>query len=198
MQISDNKHQWSELPPTCGIFPWVALKVDTRSEPRAVKILDQRRIETYSPTVPERRKSNQRSKSVEVPVFPGYILARWDDANRKDILSCPAVQYVVRFGGKPAVIAEETVEGIRRMLSCGARPVPYLRSGQLIRIESGLLAGIEGRYKRQGSAGMLVVSVDMFERSVAVHIEDTNVRLIESRPQDCGREQVPTLMNSLS
>ena len=160
---------------------WIALKVNTRSEPLVAKILETRGYETFSPTISERRKYSDRFKTVDVPVLPGYVLACWSEGSKAHILSCPAVKYIVSFGGQLATISNETVDGIRRMLTNGARPVPYFRAGELVRVEAGLLSGIEGRYVRRGSTGALVVSIDILERSVALHIDDDQVDLV-SRP----------------
>ncbi len=160
---------------------WIALKVNTRSESLVSQILETRGYETFSPTISERRKYSDRFKTVEVAVLPGYVLSYWNDGPKTPILSCPGVKYIVSFGGQLATISDQTVDGLRRMITNGAHPVPYFRSGELVRVESGLLSGIEGRYMRRGSTGTLVVSVDILERSVALHIDDDRVELV-SRP----------------
>lgn len=166
---------------------WIALKVNNRSEPLASSILEARGYETFSPTIPERRQYSDRSKLVNVPVFPGYVLTYWHDRNKAAILSCPAVNYIVSFGGEPARISDETVHSIRQMLANGGRPVRYYRSGEPVRVLHGPLSGIEGKYVRRGPTGSLVVSIDILGRSVGVHIDPDHVGLIHSRSLPVNR-----------
>jgi transcription antitermination factor NusG len=167
-------------------FSWFALKVNTRSESLASKALTNRGYETFSPTHPERRRYTDRFKIVDVPVFPGYVLVRWDKGgSRVPILSSPAVQHFVCFGGQPATVPEQVVTDIRRMLTNDARPVSYPRCGDKVRVETGLLSGVEGMYVRRATRGQLVVSVHLIERSVALYIDEDQVRFCgKSSPVD--------------
>ena len=51
-------------------------------------------------------------------------------------------------------------------------PHPYLTEGQRVRITSGPLAGTEGIFMyHRPEKGLLVVSVDLLQRSIAVEID---------------------------
>ena len=53
-------------------------------------------------------------------------------------------------------------------------PYPYLREGQRVRITDGPLANVEGMVVRGNpKKGLLVVSVELLRRSVAVHLDCT-------------------------
>jgi transcription antitermination factor NusG len=55
-------------------------------------------------------------------------------------------------------------------------PYPYLREGQRVRITDGPLANVEGILVRGNpKKGLLVVSVDLLKRSVAVHLDCTQL-----------------------
>jgi transcription antitermination factor NusG len=56
-------------------------------------------------------------------------------------------------------------------------PYPFLKEGQQVRIVEGALAGLEGiLIATKPQKGLLVVSVDLLQRSVAVDIESTQVQ----------------------
>jgi transcription antitermination factor NusG len=56
-----------------------------------------------------------------------------------------------------------------------ANPHPYLRVGQRVRITEGPLANVEGiLIERNTGKGLLVLSVNLFQRSVAVEIDCTS------------------------
>jgi transcription antitermination factor NusG len=137
-----------------------------------------RGFEVFAPVITERRLYADRFKNIDVPVLSGYVLIRWDGKGKNDILSAPAVQYLVSFGGKPTELEDTEIANIRKMIENGGQPVPFLSTGHRVRVETGVLAGVEGIYLRR-SRGQLVVSIDLIERSVALHVDENRVRPLE-------------------
>jgi transcription antitermination factor NusG len=75
-------------------------------------------------------------------------------------------------------LRESEIETIKRLLGTGRRVLPhqFLQHGQRLRIKRGPLAGVEGILVRANpQKGLLVVSVDLLQRSVAVHLECTDL-----------------------
>jgi transcription antitermination factor NusG len=55
-------------------------------------------------------------------------------------------------------------------------PYPYLREGQRVRIVDGPLTGVEGLLvESRPSKGLLVLSVHLLQRSVAMSVDATTV-----------------------
>jgi transcription antitermination factor NusG len=76
------------------------------------------------------------------------------------------------------VVPDGEIEAIQRVhhSHLPARPHPYLQEGQRVRITSGLLAGLEGILLRiNATKGLLVISVNLLQRSVAVEVDCTLV-----------------------
>jgi hypothetical protein len=89
---------------------------------------------------------------------------------------------VVRILGerwdRPAVVAGAEIDAVRQVLETGLPILPhsYLREGQRVRITEGPLAGVEGVLVRsQLQKGLLVLSVELLQRSVAVEVDCTFV-----------------------
>jgi len=75
-----------------------------------------------------------------------------------------------------AMVPDSEIEAIQRLV--GSRlpmlPHPYLREGQRVRITRGPLADIEGILVRMNpKKGLLVVSVNLLRRSIAVQLDCT-------------------------
>jgi transcription termination/antitermination protein NusG len=157
-------------------FFWYALKVRTRSEFLALKALRNRGYEPFCPTYPERRRYSDRVKVIENVAFPGYLFCRFDPRKKLPVISSRAIEYIVGSGGIPEPIPDQQIADIRRALEAGGRPAPYFRAGQRVRVEYGALAGVEGVLARDASTGQLVVSIDLLQRSVAVYIDEHQVR----------------------
>jgi transcription antitermination factor NusG len=86
----------------------------------------------------------------------------------------------VSFGGHPAAVENQEIENIRRAMNSKAalHPWPRLEAGDLVRIEKGPLAGLEGPLLRTDSGVRIVLGIQILQRAVAVEVEPEAVRLI--------------------
>jgi transcription antitermination factor NusG len=169
---------YSTIAPCSQSLPWHAIKVRTRSEPVAVAALRNKGYHTLAPTIAERRRYSDRMTVVQTPAFPGYIFCRLDANQKVPVLSCPAVDSIVSFGGVMATVPDEEIDAVCRLLDAGARPRPYLAAGQKIRIEYGSLAGLEGILERVGKQNRIVASVQLLQRSVTLDIDEDQIQAI--------------------
>lgn len=152
-------------------LPWYALKVRTGSESLAVKGLSHRGYVPFAPTFQERRRYSDRIKLSTKAVFPGYVFCRFDTANKIPVLSSPAVENVVSFGGVYARVSDDEIERIRKAVLAGAVPTPYITIGQQVEVRRGTLTGVRGIVLRRSGRDTLVISMDLLRRSVALEID---------------------------
>jgi transcription antitermination factor NusG len=115
------------------------------------------------------------------PMFSGYVFLRHAIDKASYVQVCQARGLVRVLGDRwdrLAVVPDAEMEAIRR-ISVSAVPVlphPYLREGQRVRVTRGPLADVEGIVVRSSpKKGLLVVSVDLLQRSVAVHLDCTDL-----------------------
>jgi transcriptional antiterminator NusG len=124
------------------------------------------------------RRANLRRR-IRVPMFPGYLFLH--DALDKygDVEVRKARGLVTILGDgwdRRAVVPQHEVEAIRRVVTSRvpARPHPYLKVGQRVRLTRGPMADVEGILLRiKENKGLLVMSVDLLQRSVAVEVDCT-------------------------
>jgi transcription antitermination factor NusG len=152
--------------------PWFALKVRTRSELMAFEGLRSRGFEPYAPSVCKYRRYRDRTKPVQRAVFPGYVFCRCEPEDKPRVLSSAAVEYIVSFGGKPAIIPDPEIESVRALLDAGGHVASYLPLGSRVRINAGPLAGLEGLALRRGKEHHFIVSIHLLQRSVSLVIEE--------------------------
>jgi|SRR5579863_4712219 transcription antitermination factor NusG len=158
--------------PSTGV-PWIAVVVRPRTERKAQEGLVRSGIESFVAWHRVRRRWSDRMKTVEFNLFPGYIFCRCDYTERLVVMRQPGVEWMVKFNHAPAPIPDEEIAALRRALASGlpVGPWPFLKSGQRVRLEHGVLAGIEGKLVRDSDAWRIVVSVDALHRSVAVEVD---------------------------
>jgi transcriptional antiterminator NusG len=114
---------------------------------------------------------------ISVPMFPGYLFLRHAIDKTSYINVCKA-RGLVRILGERwdrlSVIPDAEIEAIQTVLnmSLPVLPHPYLREGQRVRITQGPLRGIEGILVQSKPAkGLLILSVDLLQRSLAVEVD---------------------------
>lgn len=118
---------------------------------------------------------------IEIPMFPGYLFLRhaMDKASYLDV--CRARGLVRILGTRwdeLNTVPDGEVAAIQRVLEAGypVRPHRYLQVGQRVRITRGPLADVEGILLRaKPNKGLLVLSIRLLQRAVAVEVDCTLV-----------------------
>jgi transcription antitermination factor NusG len=112
-----------------------------------------------------------------MPLFPGYLFLR-HVMDKYSYIDVCKVRGLVRLLGarwdRLAVVPDRQIESVRTVLQSDspARRYGYLREGQMVRIAKGPLANIEGRLVRADQhKGLLVLSIELLRRSVAVEVD---------------------------
>ncbi|HEV2103825.1 MAG TPA: UpxY family transcription antiterminator [Candidatus Acidoferrum sp.] len=159
-------------------WPWFAILTKTGREKSATLLLENSGFECYLPVSKSSRKWSDRTKELNVPLFPGYLFCRMNPNDRLPILITPGVVQIVGRGKTPIPIEEQEIAAIRRVANSGlsTTPWPYLQVGQTARIEDGPLQGMSGIVVRIKSGLKLVLSVQLLQRSIAVEINRNWIR----------------------
>jgi transcriptional antiterminator NusG len=128
------------------------------------------------------RRGGTRLRS-RAPLFRGYLFVR-HLLDKASYIEVSRTRGVVRVLGprwdRLDIVPDSEIEALQTLVHSGLPilPYPYLREGQRVRITGGPLAGVEGTVVRGNlSKGVLVVSIHLLQRSVAVHLDCT---LLES------------------
>jgi transcription termination/antitermination protein NusG len=120
-----------------------------------------------------RRRWSDREKVLQENLFPGYVFCRYSFADRIMVLSQPGVEGILKLDGIPAVVPDEEIARVRRLVESGSplEPWPFSDSGQRVRIEHGALTGLEGILVEDPSAWRVVVSVETLQMSIVVELD---------------------------
>ena len=152
---------------------WFALTVRPQHEEVTCRSLAACGVQNYLPLYRERRRWSDRYKTIEVPLIPGYVFARFARSQRTTVLRAHGVRSIVQFGGEPAPIPECDLESMRKLVASGYPVEPWagLVPGQKVRIDSGPLAGAQGVFVRRKTDCCLAVSIDILGRSVIATLD---------------------------
>jgi transcription antitermination factor NusG len=164
---------------------WFAVRVRTSAEALVEANLRDKCEGTFLPTYIECRHYCDRVKQVRTALFPGYIFCRFNpDGGRLPVLQTPGVQQIVGNSTGPIAVDENEILSLQKtaMLGLSTRPWPFLRCGERVRIGYGSMAGVEGILLYEKGSQLLVLSVELLQRSVAVQIDRSMVRPVRTAP----------------
>jgi transcription antitermination factor NusG len=163
---------------------WYALYTRARHEKVVAALLQQRGMTTFLPLLSQMHRWSDRSKTVQVPLFPGYtfvrVIATPESCVR--ILQTPGVVGFVGTGRRGIPIPDKQIEDVQTVLAQGipCAIFPFLRVGQRVRIRGGCLDGIEGLLTAFKGDRSLVISVESILQSLAIRIEGYDVEILSS------------------
>ena len=153
--------------------PWFAVQVKHNHEKAVSSLLRRQGLEEFLPLYRSRRRWSDRSKMIELPLFPGYLFCRFNPDSRTPVLRTPGVIRIVGAGGRSIPVDDAELTAIRAVVTSrlNAEPCSFLKQGQVVRIEEGPLAGLEGVVGSWKGSDRLIVSVTLLQRSVAVELD---------------------------
>ena len=157
---------------------WYAVWTRSRHEQVVRTQLDEKHVPAFLPTMRRWSRWKDRKKQIDVPLFPGYVFARFEAGERLSVLKCSGVVSIVSFDGEPAPVPDHEIEGIRTLVESTLPydPCPTIKTGTLVEVSHGPLKGVVGRLTRKGSQARLVLSVDLIGQAVSVQVDAADVK----------------------
>jgi transcription antitermination factor NusG len=161
-------------------YPWYAIRVKSRQERAVAASLAGKGYEEFLPLYRAERRWADRVKNLDLPLFDGYVFARFDFERRLPVLKIPGVVQIAGVGNQPAAVAEEEMAAIQAVARSGfpAAPWPFLEAGRSVRVERGPLEGVEGVLVSVRNRDRIVVSVSLLQRAISVEVDRHSIRPI--------------------
>jgi transcription termination/antitermination protein NusG len=162
-------------------LPWHVLWTHSHCEQLVYDQLAAKGFDLFLPKMDVWSRMGGARRLIRVPMFPGYLFLR-HAMDKPSYLEVCKVRSLVRILGERwdrlEAVPDGDIETIQRVLEAGVQvtPHPYLRAGQRVRITRGALADVEGILVRaKPNKGLLVLSVDLLQKAVAVEVDCTLV-----------------------
>ncbi|MGQ0665551.1 MAG: transcription termination/antitermination protein NusG [Nitrospiraceae bacterium] len=139
---------------------WFVVHTKAHRERLAASNLGLIGIEAFCPEVRERKMVRRCLRLDSIPLFSGYIFARFDLIQQyRAVIFARGVKGLVAFGSMPATIEHAVIESIkarvqdRNLTLCDHE----LKTGQVVQICKGPLSGIEAIFERKLSGNQRAV-----------------------------------------
>lgn len=136
-------------------------------------------FDPFLPTVERWERRGGVRRLARAPLFRGYLFLRHAMDRLSYVEVCKARGLVRVLGerwDRLFTAPDSEIVAIQRIIAAGVPvlPHPYLAEGQRVRITRGPLADVEGIIvSASPKKGLLVVSVELLRRSVAVRLDCT-------------------------
>lgn len=154
---------------------WFAIQTRARHEKKVDVQLQEKGVVSFLPLSSQIHQWSDRQKMVHQPLFSGYLFVHISDSpeGRKAVLTTSGVCWFVGNRGTGLPIPDKQIQDIQTVLTNAApySSIPYIRTGQRVRIRGGCLDGIVGILIAKDSDRTVVVSVELVRRSLAVRID---------------------------
>lgn len=160
---------------------WYVLWTRSNYEQVVCDQLHAKGFEAFLPKIGHWSKRGNLRRLSRIPIFPGYLFLHHMMDKFSYIEVCKSRGLVRILGerwNRLAAVPDSEVEAIRRVVRAGlpTSSHAYLQEGQRVRVTRGPLADVEGILVRSDPCkGLLILSVELLRRSVAVQIDCNSV-----------------------
>ena len=160
---------------------WYAIWTQSHCEQLVHEQLLAKGFTSLLPTIDVWSRRRGVRRLISKPMFPGYLFLRrlMDKTAYIEVSKCRGLVTVLgERWDRLSAIPDEEMTAIERVQAVRepVLPYPYLREGQRARITGGPLAGLEGILaESRPQQGLLVLSLHLLQRSIAVVVDGTDV-----------------------
>ena len=98
---------------------WYVLYVNVRHEKKVFDRLHELNVETYLPLVKTQKQWSDRVKTIEQPLFTGYVFVKLEEVELEKPLFVKGVLNYLKFSKKHAIVKDDEIEGLKFLVSHG-------------------------------------------------------------------------------
>ncbi|HYD80782.1 MAG TPA: UpxY family transcription antiterminator [Paucimonas sp.] len=162
------------------VDPWLVLRTRSRHESVVESVLQQKQVISYLPKRKVVRSWQGRKRTVEMPLFPGYVFVRPRADQYEGMRYIRGSCGLVFADSKPATLPEKDLDAVKKLVASGAEFTvdPELAAGKRVKIVDGPFMGVEGELVLIKNQQLLVINVDVVGSSVRVEVDRDAISIL--------------------
>lgn len=155
---------------------WYALRTRARHEKQTHRFIQGLGVEAVAAVAEVERRWADRTRTVGMPLFPGYIFVRIPLSQTEEVLRWPGAVDLVRTGRYPSPVRDGEMAAVLRLARGVSRtnelpePVDFLAPGVRVLVEEGPFEGMEGMLLNRRGQSRVAVRLDALRQARAVEI----------------------------
>ena len=156
---------------------WHALYVASRQEKNAMRLLNEKNIEAYTPVVKTMKQWSDRKKMVELPLLNGYLFVKISETENDLVRQTKGVVNFVRSEGKIATVRDIEIQRLKQLVELGYQmevsgAKSDFKKGEKVKILSGVLKGIEGLVVESKEGKFIDILLESIGQSIRVKLPE--------------------------
>lgn len=150
---------------------WRVLHTRSRQEKAVASALEADGVEHFLPLVRRTRRYARSKRTVEAPLFPGYVFLRGTREDAFRVIASGRVANLIEASDQLRLDRE--LGHLRRALAVdgGLDPYPFLCAGRPVRVRSGPFKGVEGLVERYDPGSRLILQIHTLGRAASLEID---------------------------
>ncbi len=156
---------------------WHVCHTKPRCEKKFAALLTAERMAHYLPTVTNVRRYGNRTRTSELPLFPSYVFARVPIERKARIYQQDLLVRAIEAPDEPTLLRQ--LADVQRVVSSGLETAlhPLYRKGDVVKVTSGPLRGLEGVIDQPEDPTGIIIAVDVLQQGlhIAVPLNDLKV-----------------------
>ena len=161
---------------------WYVIYVKSRAEKMVAQRLEKKNIACFLPMIKTVRQWSDRKKTVQAPLFNGYIFVQTDPSQFAEILMTPGAVKFIDHGNKHAVVRDSEIELIRKFLETGIHmqsSPDHFSPGEKVRIRFGPLSGFRGEVIDIKNEKHFMVRLEAINQVLLVRVPQEHLQKIQ-------------------
>lgn len=163
---------------------WFAIYVKSRNEKKVSKTLNDIGIESFLPLITRIKQWSDRRKKVDEPLFNSYLFVNIPLSDYYKVLNVNGVVKFICFEKKPVEVPENQIEAIKKYIcDTDLHEIDYenidLKSGELVRIKSGQMKDLIGRFVEIKGKHRIMIEIEVVGQYLPINIARANVERIQ-------------------
>lgn len=157
---------------------WNVLFVKPRTEKKVTEYCALYGVPFYLPLRAKTRIVQRRKVTFMLPVFPGYVFAKFPIEQRLLLLQTNLLVRILEPLNPRHMLRDLIM--VRRALKADPelKPSKPLTHGRLVRITGGPFQGVEGRVARMAGTMKVVLNIEMIGRAVSVTAQTDQIEVL--------------------
>ncbi|HNE28094.1 MAG: UpxY family transcription antiterminator [Saprospiraceae bacterium] len=159
---------------------WFAIRTRARCEKSVRQQLERQEVTAYVPLQSFVRQYERKTRTVSLPLIPGFVFVRINKGQYLTVVSTPHVAGFVKNGADLLSIPEGEIAVLRRVtLEKGLELEAVegvLAEGDLVEISAGTLAGLQGRLLRVSDKKRVQIALERLGYSLLITVDSNLLR----------------------
>ena len=163
---------------------WYVMYTRSRAEKKVADMLVEEGVEVYLPMVEELRQWSDRKKKVQKALFNGYVFVKTNRNNLWNCLKIPGAVKFVHFSGEHAIIRDEDVETIQRVVATGVSietDGSEISPGEKVKVIGGSLEDMIGECIEKGNKDYFLIRIPGIYQNLLVNIPRKFLQVIQEQ-----------------